>query len=65
MGCLLLILFFPVGLVYLLTDWWAGEITVQAQKNDEGLTDVEIKWLNASRGDIKNIVRWLEEEGEE
>jgi hypothetical protein len=64
-GCLYLILFLPLGLAYLLTDWGDGEIIVQAWENDEGHTDVKIEWRNASRGDVKKIVRWLEEQGEE
>jgi hypothetical protein len=51
--------------VYLLTDWGTGEITVQVWENHERSTDVKIEWRHASRGDVKRIVQWLEEQGEE
>ena len=64
-GCLLLVLFLPVGLAYLLTDWGTGKTTVRVWENDQGATEVEIAWRNAEiRGQVADAVRWLEEQDE-
>lgn len=65
-GCLLLLLFFPLGLAYLLTDWGQGKLTISYWKNDEGDTEVEFDWSNAAiRGRIGRFVEWLEEQDED
>jgi hypothetical protein len=64
-GCLLLVLFLPVGLAYLLTDWGTGKAGVRVWENDEGATDVEIAWRNATiRGHVAKALCWLEEQHE-
>ena len=64
-GCLLLVLFLPIGLAYLLTDWGTGKTTVRVWENDEGATEVEIGWRNAEiRGQVAETVRWLEKQDE-
>jgi len=64
-GCLLLALFLPVGLAYLLTDWGTGKTTVRVRETDEGATEVEIAWRNAEiRGQVAEAVRWLEKQDE-
>ncbi len=64
-GCLLLVLFLPIGLAYLLTDWGTGKTTVRVWENDEGDTEVEIAWRNAEiRGQVAKAIRWLEEQEE-
>jgi hypothetical protein len=61
-GCLLLVLFLPVGLAYLLTDWGAGKTTVRVWENNQGTTEVEIAWRNAAiRAQVKEAIRWLQE----
>lgn len=62
-GCLLLLLFFPLGLAYLLTDWGTGKTTIRVWEGDDVTTDVEIEWRNAPiRGPVEQAVRWLEKQ---
>jgi hypothetical protein len=64
-GCLLLVLFLPVGLAYLLTDWGTGKTNVRVRETDEGATEVEIGWRNAGiRGQLAEAIRWLENQDE-
>jgi hypothetical protein len=64
-GCLLLVLFLPVGLAYLLTDWGTGKTNVRVRETDEGATEVEIGWRNAGiRGQVAEAIRWLENQDE-
>ena len=62
-GCsalLLLIIFFPLGLVYLLTDWGRPRLTVTARPRDGGGCDVELRWRNAPvRRQVAEVVRGL------
>ncbi len=61
-----LVIFFPLGLVYLFTDWGRGRLTVSFWDNDEGTTDVELDWRNAGiRGSAIRLANWLEEQDEE
>ncbi|OGO48739.1 MAG: hypothetical protein A2W34_08690 [Chloroflexi bacterium RBG_16_64_32] len=66
-GCLLLVLFLPLGLAYLLTDSGRGKLTARAWTNDEGDTELEMEWENAGpRRQLETFVEWLkEQEGEE
>ncbi|MCJ7510182.1 MAG: hypothetical protein MUP14_04740 [Dehalococcoidia bacterium] len=62
-GCLLLVLFFPVGLAYLLTDWGTGKTTVRVWENNQGATKVEIVWQNAGiRRQVEEAIHWLKEQ---
>jgi hypothetical protein len=62
-GCLLLVLFFPVGLAYLLTDWGTGKTTIRVWENNQGATKVEIVWQNAGiRRQVEEAIHWLKEQ---
>ena len=63
-GCtslLLLVIFFPLGLVYLFTDWGRGSVKATAWQNNEESTGVELDWNNAGiRGAVKRLAEWYE-----
>jgi hypothetical protein len=59
-GCLLLFLFFPIGLAYLLTDWGRGRLTIRAAEGEDK-THVLIQWHNTGiRSEVEDFVHWLE-----
>lgn len=59
-GCLWLILFFPIGLAYLFTDWGKGSLTIRAEE-DNDTTHVLIQWQEAEMHDaVQEFVRWLQ-----
>ena len=68
-GCgalLFLVLFFPLGLVYLFTDWGKGTLTVNCSENDEGGTDVQFDWKNAGkRGSVMRLAKWFEQQDDD
>jgi hypothetical protein len=56
----LMIIFFPLGLVYLLTDWGRPRLMVTARPRDGGGCDVELRWRNAPiRRHVAEVVRGL------
>jgi hypothetical protein len=65
MGCIWLVLFFPIGLAYLFTGWGKRKLWIRALESPQGLSDVEISWQNANRSDksdARDFARWLEEQ---
>jgi hypothetical protein len=65
-GCLLSILFLPLGLVYLLTDMGKGMLTVNASSLSALETSVEIEWQGAGvRKQIEAFKEWLERDGQD
>jgi len=62
-GCLLCLLFLPLGLVYLLTDWSRGRLAATAL-DSKTMTEVEMEWRNVGiRGQIERFAVWLERRG--
>ena len=60
-----LVVFFPLGLVYLLTDWSRGKLTARFWKNRDGVTEVELCWSNALiRRQIGRVLEGLAKEEE-
>jgi hypothetical protein len=65
-GCLLSVLFLPLGLVYLLTDMGKGLLTARASPISALETTVEIEWQGAGvRKQIEAFTRWLERDGQD
>jgi hypothetical protein len=65
-GLFLLLVFFPLGLVYLLTPWGRGKLTLQCWPLEDEETDVQLRWSSAAiRSDAKRFLEWLETEEEE
>lgn len=44
MGLLLLVVFLPLGLVYLLTDWGRAKVAVSLRPASRGATEFQIDW---------------------
>lgn len=62
-GLVLLVVFLPLGLVYLLTDWGRGKLVVSFRENDGRGTEFQFDWNNAAiRGHVRRLVDWLEED---
>ena len=62
LGLLLLLLFFPVGLLYLLTDWGNGRLTVSFGQQAGGETTFQLEWRNVpTRNQARRLLEWLEE----
>jgi hypothetical protein len=65
-GCLLSVLFLPLGLVYLLTDMGKGLLTARAASVSALETTVEIDWRGTGvRKQIEAFARWLERDGQD
>jgi hypothetical protein len=65
-GCILSILFLPLGLVYLLTDMGKGRLNVRASPVSALETRVAIEWQGAGvRKQIEAFAQWLERDGQE
>jgi hypothetical protein len=59
-GCLLLLLLWPIGLIYLLTDAGRGRLHATARRSVTD-TEVEMEWENTRvREQIEHFARWLE-----
>lgn len=60
----LLAVFLPVGLVYLLTDWGKGKLGIAFRQTKRGRgTEFQITWSNAAvRGRVRSFVGWAEQE---
>lgn len=62
-GCsalLYLVIFFPVGLVYLLTDWGRARLAARFSRDEGAKTQVELEWRNAAiRREISKILEGL------
>lgn len=62
-GLLLLVIFLPLGLIYLLTDWGRGKLTVRYVERKAHETEVEFAWSNVSiRGPVQDFAAWLTED---
>lgn len=65
-GCsalILLIIFLPLGLIYLLTDWGRGKLTVRYEERKAGETEVQLSWSNASiKAHVQSFAQWLTED---
>ncbi len=56
-GCLLLILFLPLGLWYMLTGWGHGTLSVELQQAEDGSRIAVFEWRNAGiRRDIRDAL---------
>lgn len=61
-GMLLLVLFFPVGLLYLFTDRGYGSLKVTYREYGGSGTKFLLEWHHAVvRGQVRRLLEWLEE----
>ena len=62
-GLIWLVIFLPLGLVYLLTDWGRGKLTARFWRSGGGATQVELRWNNAAiRRQIGRVLEALEKD---
>ena len=60
-GCALLLLFFPLGLAYLFTDWGKAMLRIELRRMDAGYSQIRIEWRNAGlRPEVTHFVSWLQ-----
>ena len=65
-GCILSILFLPLGLVYLLTDVGKGTLNARASQVSALETAVDIEWQRVGvRKQIEAFAQWLERNGQD
>jgi len=61
-GCALLLLFLPLGLAYLFTDWGKATLRLELRRIDAGYSEVRMEWRNVGlRSEVTHFANWLRE----
>lgn len=59
----LLVVFLPLGLIYLLTGWAHGKLEVSVEPTHEEQSNVHLRWNDAAlRQEVQRFALWLEGE---